>query len=181
MIDTGVVCRGTFDGSEVLGIRAQLAQALHHARADRHGARTCFQAARSGSSDRRARRRRHHAGAGADPPPRHQHRPPPSAGAARFSEWAERAAPRFHSDGPRHRRRRTGRQGLENADERARWPAAAFRCRRCRRRVRPTPRFTGAYARIREQFHVSIAKFEASRSGSAASRRPPICSTPRAA
>ena len=45
MIDTGVVCRGTFERQRGFGHPAQLAQALHHARADRHGAGTCFQAA----------------------------------------------------------------------------------------------------------------------------------------
>ncbi len=34
MIDTGIICKGTFEGREVLGL-AELAQALHHARSGR--------------------------------------------------------------------------------------------------------------------------------------------------
>ena len=40
MIDSGIICKGTFEGREVLGLQAQLAQALHHAR-------PCLDAARS--------------------------------------------------------------------------------------------------------------------------------------
>ena len=59
--------------------QAQLAQALHHARADRDRDRACLQALRSRSPDRRPRRDRHHRRAGADEPARCRDRPPPSA------------------------------------------------------------------------------------------------------
>ena len=84
-------------GPRGAGHPAQLAQALHHARPDRDGARACFQAARSRSPDRRPRRHRHHARAGADASSRHQHRAAPSAGAARFSERPELGPRRIHS------------------------------------------------------------------------------------
>ena len=69
--------------------QAQLAQALHHAGADRDRARACLQALRSRSPDRRARRYRHHGGAGADRPARRRDRPPPSAGAAGVPERSD--------------------------------------------------------------------------------------------
>ena len=99
MIDSGVVCRGTYEGREAARHPAQLAQALHHARPDRDGAGACFQAARSRSPDRRPRRHRHHAGAGADPSARRQHRPAPSAGDARLPERAELGPRRLHPHG----------------------------------------------------------------------------------
>ena len=98
---------------------AQLAQALHHARADRDRAGACFQASRSRSPDRQPRRHRHHARSGADQSARRQHRPASSAGHAGFPERAELGPRRLHPDRQRHRRRRSGRQGLEDADERA--------------------------------------------------------------
>ncbi len=38
MIDSGIICKGTFEGREVLGLQAELAQALHHARPGRDAA-----------------------------------------------------------------------------------------------------------------------------------------------
>ena len=182
MIDSGVVCRGTFEGTRGARHPAQLAQALHHARSDRDRARPGLQAARSRSPDRRARRHRHHAGAGADPSARREHRPASSAGDARLPERPELGPRRLHSDGQRHRRRRSGRQGLEDADERARGRARHFAAlavggRRCA--SAPTsPAPTRACASNSMSRSRNSRPF---RSGSAAWPRPPICSTPRAA
>ena len=119
MIDTGVVCRGTFDGSEVLGIRLNW-----HKRYITLGpiATVLGLAFKLRDPDHLIGERDDVGITLAlvpDQPARHQHRPPPSAGDAGFSERAELGPRRVHSDGPRHRRRRTGRQGLEDADERA--------------------------------------------------------------
>ncbi len=161
---------------------AELAQALHHARPDRDRARAGVQAARSRSSDRPARRYRHHASAGADAFARHQHRAASSAGDARVPERPELGPRRFHSDGQCHRRRRPGRQRLENADERARGRTrhfAAVAVGGGRRLLAPiSPALTRASA------NNSTSRFRNSRrcrNGSAGSLRPPICSTPRAA
>ena len=120
MIDTGVVCRGTFEGREVLGIRLNW-----HKRYITLGpiATVLGLAFKLRDPDHligNARRYRHHAGAGADASAGHQHRPPSSARHACLPERAELGPRRLHSDGPCHRRRRSGRQRLEDADERAR-------------------------------------------------------------
>ena len=182
MIDSGVVCRGTYRGQRDARHPAELAQALHHARPDRDRAGACLQAARSRSPDRRARRHRHHAGAGADPSARRQHRTAPPARHARLPERPELGPRRLHSDGQRHRRRRSGRQGLEDADERARGRARHFAALAVggRRRVH-RPRHRRLCARPRAIPRADRASSRPSRSGSAAWPRPPICSMPRAA
>ena len=43
MIDNGIICKGNFEGREVLGLQPQLAQALHHARPRRDAAWPRFQ------------------------------------------------------------------------------------------------------------------------------------------
>ena len=121
----------------------------------------CLQALRSRAPHRRARGHRHHGGAGADRPARRRDRPPPSAGAADVPERPDLRPRRLHADRQRHRRRRAGRPGLEDAHERARGRArhlAAFAVRAGAAVVAHT---TGAYARIREQFHVPIGRFQA--------------------
>ena len=72
--------------------QAQLAQALHHARADRDRDRACIQALRSRSPDRRPRRDRHHRRAGADEPARCRDRPPPSASVRVLPERSDHRA-----------------------------------------------------------------------------------------
>ena len=114
---------------------------------------------------------RHHAALVPTHLARRRDRPPPFAGAARVSERPELGPRCVHPDGPRHRRRRAGRQRLEDADERARRRPrhlAAFAVGRRRRLLRAR---TGAYARIREQFHVPIGRFEAIQERLGAHRR----------
>ena len=162
--------------------QAQLAQALHHARADRDRAGTCFQASRSRSPDRQPRRHRHHARFGADESSRRQYRPASSAVHAGFPERAELGPRRLHPDRQRDRRRRSGRQGLENADERAGRRPRHFAAvvvgggrgvfRQRHRRLCAHPRAVPRADRTNSR---------RSRSGSAASPPPLICSTPRAA
>src|SRR5262245_44414051 len=130
--------------------QAQLAQALHHALPDRDRDRARVQALRSRPPHRRARRDRHHLGSGADEPARRRHRPPPPARAHGVPERPDLGARRVHSDRQRHRRRRAGRQGLEDADERARRRPRHFAavavgrghrvCRPHHRRLRAHPR-----------------------------------------
>ena len=43
MIDSGIICKGNFEGQEVLGLKLNLAQALHHAGPRRDAARPRFQ------------------------------------------------------------------------------------------------------------------------------------------
>ena len=160
----------------------QLAQALHHARADRDGAGARVQAARSRSSDRH----RDEIGItlalvptnlpGVEIGRRHL---PAHAG---LPERAELGPRRLHPDGQRHRRRRAGRQGLEDADERARRRARHFAAvavgrgrglhRAHHRRLCAHPR---AVPRPDRQIrgHPGAARPHG--------RRPPICSTPRGA
>ena len=54
MIDTGVICKGTFEGTRSARPPAQLAQALHHARPGRDLARARLQGLRPRSSGRSA-------------------------------------------------------------------------------------------------------------------------------
>ena len=81
--------------------------------------------------------------------------------AARLPERPELGPRRVHPDGPRHRRRRAGRQGLEDADERARRRARHLAAVAVGGGCAFAAHTTGAYARIREQFHVPIGRFEA--------------------
>ena len=89
MIDSGVVCRGTFEGRETIGIRLNWHKRYITLRPDRDRAGACLQAARSRPPDRQPRRHRHHAGFGADQSARRQYRQAASAVHAGFPERAE--------------------------------------------------------------------------------------------
>ena len=119
MLDTGVVCRGTYDGKEVLGIRLNW-----HKRYITLGpiATVLGLAFKLRDPDHLIGDRDEIGITLALVPThlaRHQHRPASSAGHARVPERTELGSRRLHPDGQCHRRRRPGRQGLENADERA--------------------------------------------------------------
>ena len=161
MIDNGVVCRGTFEGQETLGIRLNwhkryitlgpiatvlgLAFKLRdpdHLIGDREDIGITLALVPTNLA-------------------RRQHRAASSAGDERFPERPELGPRRFHPDGPCHRRRGQVGKGwkmLMSALAAGRGislpslsAAGAAFC----------AHITGAYARIREQFHVPIAKFEA--------------------
>ena len=104
MVDTGIICKGTFEGREVHGPQAQLAQALHHARSRRDAAGSRLQGLRSRSSRRRSGRARHHRRADPDQSARRRDRPPPSAVNAGVPERPELGPRRLHPARLRHRR-----------------------------------------------------------------------------
>ncbi len=89
MLDSGVVCRGTLARPRDARNQAQLAQALHHARARCDGAGARFQALRSRPSHRGACGVGHHGRAGADEPARSRDRPTASARPAHVPERAD--------------------------------------------------------------------------------------------
>ena len=150
MIDSGVVCRGTYEGREVLGIRLNwhkryitlgpiatvlgLAFKLHdpdHLIGDRDDIGITLALVPTHLPGISIGRRHL---------PAH----------ARLSERPELGPRRIHSDGRCHRRRRTSRQGLENADERTRSRArhfVALAVRRGRRVFRPRDRRLCAHPR----------------------------------
>ncbi len=139
MIDTGVVCRGTFEGQETLGIRLN----WHKRYITLGPVATVLGLAFKLRDPDHLIGERDDIGITLALVPTHL--PGVSIGRRHLPamhvfqngpNWGQR---RLHSDGQRHRRRRPGRQGLEDADERARRRAAASRCRRCRRRARPSP------------------------------------------
>ena len=148
--DTGIVCRGTYQGREVARAAAQLLQALHHARAGRDGHRPRVPPVRPGQAARRQGRHRHHLRA--DPA---QHaRASASAGATSRST--------FRSRTDRSRARTCSCRSMPSSAGR-RWRAAAGACwssssrwaaaSRCPPTPPAAPRrrvwATGAYARIR--------------------------------
>ena len=183
MVDTGVVCRGTFEGREVLGIRLNW-----HKRYITLGpvATVLGLAFKLRDPDHLIGDREDIGITLALVP---THLPGVSIGRRHLpamhglSERPELGPRRVHPDGQHHRRRRSGvgkgwkmlmsalaaGRGISLPSLSA--AGSAF-----------SAHVTGAYARIREQFHVSIAKFQAiqERLGRHA-RRPPICSMRRAA
>ena len=183
MIDSGVVCRGTWQGREVLGIRLNWHKRYITLGADRDRARARLQALRSRSPDRR--RATTSASRVALVPTNlpgveigRRHLPALQA----FQNGPNSRPRRLHPDRPRHRRRRAGRQGLEDADERARGRArhlAAVAVGGGRRLRRAHHRRLCAHPRAIPSCRSAASR--RSRSGSAAWPRPPICSMPRGA
>ena len=113
----------------------------------------------------------------ADQPAGRRDRPPASAGVAGLPERSELRPRRLHPDRPHHRRRRAGRQRLEDADERARRRPRHLAAVARRRRPAPSPRIPPACMRACASSSMSrSAGSKRSRSGSAAWRRPPIWS-----
>ena len=107
-------------------------------------------------------------------------RPPAPARDAGLPERPELGPRRVHPDGPCHRRRRAGRQGLEDADERARGRARHLAAVAVGGGRAPSPRTPPAPMRAcASSSTCRSAASRRSRNGSAASPPPPICSTPR--
>ena len=182
MVDNGVVCRGTFEGREVLGIRLNW-----HKRYITLGpvATVLGLAFKLRDPDHLIGDREDIGITLALVP---THLPGVSIGRRHLpamhglSERAELGPRRVHPDGSRHRRRRSGRQGLEDADERARRRARHFaavaigsRLRLLRARHRRLCAHPRAIPYLDRQFRGDPG------AARAAWRRMPICSMRRAA
>ena len=120
MIDTGIICKGTFEGREVLGLRLNW-----HKRYITLGPVAtllglAFKACDPDHLVGARRRPRHHRGADPDPSAGRRHRPAPSAGDAGVPERPELGPRCLHPDGLHHRRPGAARPGLEDADDGAR-------------------------------------------------------------
>ena len=107
MIDSGIICKGNFEGREVLGLRLNW-----HKRYITLGpvATLLGLAFKAYDPDHLvgiAGRTRHHRGADPDPSARRRDRPSPSAGDAGVPERPELGPRCLHSDGLHHRRRRS--------------------------------------------------------------------------
>ena len=180
MIDSGIICKGNFEGKEVLGLRLNW-----HKRYITLGPVAtllglAFKAYDPDHLVGTRRRARHHRGADPDPSARRQHRPSPSAGDAGVPERPELGQGRLHSARLHHRRQGTPRPGLEDADDGARRRPRHFAavavggrrglCRAHHRRLCPHPRAV-------RHLHRQIRRHR----GAAwrASPPPPISSTPR--
>ena len=109
--------QGQFRGSRSARVKAELAQALHHAWTGGDTVGSRLQGLRSGSSGRPRGRPRHHGGADSDAFARRRDRPSPSAGDAGVPERPELGPRRVHSARLHHRRPGTPRPGLEDADD----------------------------------------------------------------
>ena len=92
MRDVGYVTRGRHEGKDVVGIRAVLGQALHHAGPEGDAGRPRLPPVRSREHPGPRRGHRHHRGADPGRPSRRQHRPPPSAFGRRVPERARTGA-----------------------------------------------------------------------------------------
>ena len=117
MIDTGVICKGNFEGREVLGLRLNW-----HKRYITLGPVAtllglAFKAYDPDHLVGTAGRTRHHRGADPDPSSGRRDRPSSSAGDAGVSERPELGQGRLHPDGLHHRRTGAPRPGLEDADD----------------------------------------------------------------
>ena len=162
MVDSGVVCRGTWEGREVLGIRLN----WHKRYITLGPIATVLGLAFKLYDPDHLIGNKDEIGITVALVPTHlpgdRDRPPASARLARLPERPELGPRRVHPDGPCHRRRRAGRQGLEDADERARRRPRHLVAVAVGRRLRLHRAHHGhAYARVREQFHVPIGRFEA--------------------
>ena len=148
--DTGIVCRGTWQGREIARGAAQLRQALHHPRpgGDRH--RPGLPPVRSGQAARRQGRRRHHLRTHPAQHPRGQHRPAPLPAQHSVPERSHPGPGRVRAAGRHHRRTEAWRAAAGACWwSSSRWAAAS----RCPPTPPAAPRrrvwATGAYARIR--------------------------------
>ena len=150
MIDSGIICKGNFEGREVLGLRLNW-----HKRYITLGPVAtllglAFKAYDPDHLVGQRGRTRHHRCADPDRPAGRRDRPSPSAGDAGVPERPELGPRRFHSARLHHRRPGAARPGLEDADDGARrrprhLAAVAVggrrRLRRAHhRRLRPHPR-----------------------------------------
>ena len=120
MVDTGIICKGNFEGREVLGLRLNW-----HKRYITLGPVAtllglAFKAYDPDHLVGRSGRPRHYRRADPDPSARRRDRPPASAGDAGVPERPELGPRRVHSDGLHHRRAGAARAGLEDADDGAR-------------------------------------------------------------
>ncbi len=161
MIDTGIIRKGTFNGKETLGLRLNwhkryitawtggdyCSVSAFKAYDPDHliGSEEELGITVAPDSDRSAGR---------------QHRPSSSASDAGVPERPELGQGRFHSDGLHHRRAGAHRPGLEDADDRAGCRPPHFAAVASSAGAAYCARATGVCARIREQFHVPIGKFE---------------------
>ena len=163
MIDSGVVCRGTWRGPRGARHQAQLAQALHHAR---RRSRPCsglaFKLYDPDHLHRRPRGHRHHGRAGADQSARRRDRPPASARAACRSRTARTGAATCSF------RWINVIGGVEQVGKGWKMLMSALAAGRgislpslSAAGAAFAAHTTGAYARVREQFHVPIGRFEA--------------------
>ena len=159
--DTGIVCRGTYQGREVLGRAAQLRQALHHARPGGDGHRAGLPPVRSGQAARRQGGRRHHLRTHPAQHPRRQHRPAPLPAQYSLPERSHPGQGRVRAAGCHHRRTEAARAAAG-----ACWWSSS-RSGRCislpsnaTGGAKAAVWATGAYARIRTQFNMPVGKFE---------------------
>ena len=160
MIDSGIICKGIVRRPGSPRPQVELAQALHHARSRGDAARSCLQGLRSRSSRRKRRRSRHHRGADSDASAGvsigHRHLPAMQV-FQNGPNWGKDVfIPLDYIIGGKERLGQ-GWKMLMTALAAGRGislpslsaAGAAF-----------AARTTGAYARIREQFGISISKFE---------------------
>ena len=159
--DTGIVCRGTYEGREVLGLRLNFSKryiTLAPVATVIGLAFRMFDPDRllGGEADigiTCALLPREHAG--------HHDRPAAFPAEHPVPERADPGPGRVRAARRHHRRSRAGRARLAHADRAALGRAAASRCRRSRPAARRRAVWaTGAYARIRRQFGLPVGKFE---------------------
>jgi acyl-CoA dehydrogenase len=159
--DTGVVCRGSGRAARSRHA-AELGQALHHARAGRHGDRPGVP--ELFDPDKLLGGRRTDLGITCALIPRdtgHHHRPPPLPAQRAVPERPDPGQGRVRAARLHHRRPEDDRPGLAHAGR------AALSAGRCislpsngDRRRKAIVFATGAYARMRRQFNMPVGKFE---------------------
>ncbi len=114
--DTGIVCRGMWQGREVLGMRVTWDKRYITLGPDLHRARPRLPALRPRAPARRQGGPRHHLRARPDRHARREHRPPPPSAQRRVPERPQLRQGRVHADRLDHRRAEDGRPGLAHAD-----------------------------------------------------------------
>jgi hypothetical protein len=149
--DSGVVCKGIYQGKEVLGMRVSWDKRYITLAPGVHRVRPGFPPLRPGRPARRQEAHRHHLRAGPLRPSRRRYRPPPFPAERHVHERPDARHRRLHAARFHHRRPEDGRPGLAHADGvpggRALDLAAVVEHRHgaddgaCRRRLRP-----GAFA-----------------------------------
>ncbi len=113
--DTGVVCKGTWQRTRDHRPQAQLLQALHHARAGRHGHRPRVPHVRPGQAAGREDGLRHHLRADSAQHAGRHHRPPALPAEHAVPERTDPGARRVRAARLHHRRAADGGPGLAHA------------------------------------------------------------------
>ncbi len=114
--DFGIVCKGTWQGREVLGMRVTWDKRYITLGPVATLLGLAFKLVRPRPPARRKRRPRHHLRAGPDQHPGRQHRPAPPAAQRGVPERAELGQGRVHAARLDHRRAGVRGQGLDDAD-----------------------------------------------------------------